>query len=344
MGWAEARAAPITAQSLLGDFTNIVLGDLQANVETEGPVFVGGDYNGGANVNPDMLPNVDLGDGVVGTLIVGGDLNGNANLQPGNAVIGGALNGSIGNNGGGQIRTGVLNIPVQQVIEELTGTSTFLSGVSGTGGTASLSDQNQIRFQSVPGADGIAVFNVENASFLSSGNFLGVTADPGVTTIINVGGEVVDIGINANNTNAMVLFNFYEATEVNIDRAFNYSLLAPFADVTQSGGGINGTVVSRTLTQNAEIRPLNFAGELPDIPLPPGAVLLLSAIGLGWAVGKRGSDSRGTDGRRRPGLASATDRCWADPIKLCRARTGDCAPGAVARRGGTRYCAGLSRC
>ena len=71
-----ATAATFTAQDLLHGFNNIVLTDLHATAETEGTIFVGGNYSGGATVNPDLEPNVDLGGGVVGTFVVGGDVTG----------------------------------------------------------------------------------------------------------------------------------------------------------------------------------------------------------------------------------------------------------------------------
>ena len=278
-----ATAATFTAQDLLHGFNNIVLTDLHATAETEGTIFVGGNYSGGATVNPDLEPNVDLGGGVVGTFVVGGDVTGIANLQSGNAQVGGSITGTINNNGGGTINTGV-SVPVATVRSTLEQLSLDLSTNPDTaGGVANTSDQNNINFVSGAGdSDMIQFFNI-TASVLANGTFNGITAPAGVTTIINVSGTAPVIGVNANQTLTDVLFNFYEATSLTINTAFNYSILAPFADVTQNGGGINGTVVSNNLRQNAEIRPGHFDGNLPNdnpqpVPVPPALALLASAF------------------------------------------------------------------
>ena len=86
------------------------------------------------------------------------------------------------------------------------------------------------------------------------GNITGITSPAGVTTIINVSGTNPTIGINANNNinKNDVLFNFYEARSLTVNSTFNYSILAPKADVTLNDGGVFGTVVSNNLDQNAE--------------------------------------------------------------------------------------------
>ena len=149
------------------------------------------------------------------------------------------------------------------------------------GGTANISDRNNISFDAVGDANNIAVFNI-SADALSSGTFKGVNAEPDVTVIINVSGTSATVGVNGNETGSNVLFNFYEAVTLNIDTAFNYSILAPLANIRLQGGGINGTVVSNNLTQNAEIRPDNFSGtfafEAPgapsSVPAPPALWLM----------------------------------------------------------------------
>ncbi|MCB9930632.1 MAG: choice-of-anchor A family protein [Alphaproteobacteria bacterium] len=83
-----------------------------------------------------------------------------------------------------------------------------------------------------------------------------------------------------------VLVNFYEASTLTINTAFNYSILAPFANVVQNGGGIFGTLVSYNLDQNAEVRP--YAATtirirrriLPaqQVPAPAGLALILGGL------------------------------------------------------------------
>lgn len=286
-----AQAAGVSARDLLQGFNNIVLNDLTTNVETEGTLYVGGDYNGnGSTVNPRGLANVDLGNGIVGSLIVGGDINASAvNLNGGHAVIGGSDPGDLGLNGGSTKSEGVAGIPVAEITSAFQSFSAELAGFAPTGGIANTSDQNNISFQSVANSSNVAVFDI-NGSVLKTGTFHGITADPGVTTVINVGGADVTIGVNANLTQSSVIFNFYEATTLTINSTFNYSVLAPFANVTLRGGGLNGTLVSFNLNQDAEVRPPLYNGNIPlsQVPVPAATLLLLTGIAaLGGMTARR---------------------------------------------------------
>lgn len=285
-----AQAASFDARSLMKSFNNIVLNDLSTTVETQGTLYVGGNYTGGATVNPDALPNVDLGNGIDASLVIGGDFNGNhINMQNGNVVVGGSINGNINNNGGGTIAQGVSGIPVSLIASQFLAFSDELAALSPTGGVANTSDQNNISFVASPDLNNVAVFSID-ASVLQSGTYHGVTAASGVTTIINVSGKNVTIGVNGNLTQSSVLFNFFEAEVLTINSAFNSSILAPLADAVLQGGGINGTLVTNNLTQQAEVRPPVYDGIVPttSVPLPTPILMLLTALGaLGVASQRR---------------------------------------------------------
>ena len=320
---SPAQASLLQAQDLMQGFTTITLEDHTANQETEGTMFVGGDYIGGHNVNPDDLPDVNLLGMYSGAFFVGGDVrisSGTARVQKGDdvwiggTVASGTLNISSGDTnvhlgsaptgtgqvryegtGSGTITTGFSGLPVAEVGAILRSASLELAGLAPTGGTAYLSDQNNRRFESVADENGLAVFNIASGDFLSSGTFNGVSADPGVTTVINVGGEHITIEMNANLVNANVVFNFYEAITVDINRTFNYSVLAPLAAVDVDGSGMFASVVAKSLVQSSEIRPYdggtnfdgNFAPPPDTTPIPlPGALGML-ALGLGGLGGLR---------------------------------------------------------
>ncbi|MEC9434673.1 MAG: choice-of-anchor A family protein [Pseudomonadota bacterium] len=279
-------AALIEAQTLMQGFTNIVLGDLTAQAETEGTVFVGGNFTSSTNVNPDLLPDVSISPTVSGTLIVGGSVYNSPKLQSGNAVIGGTS--TVINNGSGAVTSGVSGIPVDEVRQILKDASLELSTWADTPGSfAQTADQNSLEFHGEGDANNIAVLNI-SASALASGTFNpGVTVDPDVTLIVNVSGTFVTIGANGNQTLTNVLFNFYEAATLNINTAFNFSMLAPLATVQMQGGGTNGSVVSGSLNQMAEIRPTNFTGTfafaeeppVSGVPLPGAGLLLAGGLG-----------------------------------------------------------------
>ncbi|SEA77728.1 collagen-binding domain-containing protein [Rubrimonas cliftonensis] len=326
-----AGAASLDALSLLKSINNIVLNDLQAGTETEGTVYVGGNYSGAAPVNSDNLGDATVG-GVTGALIVGGsnggapnvnngatviagDNNGQINAngatgdnavtvggdnngfvqtaQPGAISVGGANNGTLNAQGAGSVatNTGVTpSVPVAEMIALFQSLSLDLSLLADTAGAfASTSDQNQLRVTS--GSETIAIVNTTSA-LVSNGTFLGVNDFAGQTTIVNIAGKNITVGANGNNNEPNLLFNFFEAETVTFNRSFNASFLAPFANVTLNGGGVNGTFVSFNMTQNAEIRPYNdanlFGGDLPaPVPLPAAAWMLLAGLGGLFAASRR---------------------------------------------------------
>lgn len=290
-GHAAAEViSPTSAIDMFRTFNTIVLNDHTASSETEGLVFVGGNMiSNGYTVNTQSTdPIADFGGGVRGRLIVGGNVSGgdvNAGGGGGGAYIGGTATTNLNNFG--TVTTGQGGVPVQQVRDTFTSLSADIAAILDTPGSVfNTADQNNLSITSVPGEDGIAVVSVAGSA-LATGTFTGVNAPPGATTIVNVSGQTVNIGMNANTTFPNVLFNFYEALTVSYTGPFNFSALAPLANVT--AGNQNGTLVAWNLNQIGEIRRPPFAGELPPpgvVPLPAPALLLLSAL-AGLAVLRR---------------------------------------------------------
>jgi choice-of-anchor A domain-containing protein len=335
-----AQAASVNAVALLSQINNIVLNNLTANAETEGTIYVGGAYTGGATVNPDGLASFTVGD-ATGSLVIGGASAGNPNVNNGEVVIGGSNAGSIVSNAPGgsnsitvggansgfiqtaqpstisiggansgtlnpqggtaQTNTGVIPIiPVAEMTGAFRALSLELGALATTDGVVvNASDQNMLSVLS--GSERFAVAHAPLA-LVAGGTFLGVTQFAGQTTIINVAGQTVTVGANMNIDLPNVLFNFYEATSLTVNVGWGASILAPFANVTLNGGGVNGTVVSFDLTQNAEVRPYNdsflFSGDFPEdkttpppppspVPLPAAAWMLLAGLCGLAALGRR---------------------------------------------------------
>lgn len=278
---AGALAAPVSAAELMGEYNLIVLGDLTARTETEGAVYVGGNLNATQpyGVNPDKTGNGSLG----GTLVVGGDVKGQVHLFSGNALIGGAVKGSINNIGKGSVVTGA-SIDKAAVSAAALKLSAELAAMAGTGGTIT-GGQNAL-FTSVAGDDGLAVFNID-ASFFKGVSSLKFNTG-GATTVVNVSGDTIKLGngFNFNGAYPEVVFNFVDAKNLTVSTAFGASILAPGAHAVINAGRVQGTVVVGSLVQTAEIDGPLFDGDVPvsDVPLPAGAVLLLTGLaGLGAA-------------------------------------------------------------
>ncbi|MGG7566092.1 collagen-binding domain-containing protein [Rhodovulum sp. DZ06] len=307
----SAQAAGLDGGRLLSDFTVIATENFNGAVETEGNMFVGGNFTatGPYNVNPDALGDVTVGSRS-GAFFVGGDLTGSARLARGAAVIGGAVTGTLdmSNNPDKDVPgivstgvgTGVGGVEVDAVRAALESLSADLGALGDTlGSAAHLSDQNDLRFTAVDGGGGFAVINV-GASWLANGTFKGFydalnAPEYDLTVVVNVdgGGGAVSIGANpsAPGQYTNVVFNFINTAQITLNSAFNYTVLAPLSDIIQTGaGGKDGATVGKTITGGAELRPYsnvyNFTGDLSfataDVPLPPSAAILAGALfGLG---------------------------------------------------------------
>ena len=124
---------------------------------------------------------------------------------------------------------------------------------------------------------------------------------PNATLLINIAGVNVTQfgGLSYNGTqtpsaaHSGVLFNYADAlTLQNNHIAMLGSLLAPYADLTLNGGGINGNgIANNVLQQNGgEFHNFKFTGDLPDVtttPEPSSAVIAGMLLVMGAFAGRR---------------------------------------------------------
>lgn len=285
-----ALAAPISATQLMSEYNLIVLGDAVnpdndpslITTETEGTVYVGGDFFGVGpyGVNTDALPNGATFDAA---FVVGGDFLGEARLFSGDALFAGAQTGTLHNNGGGLVKSG----PVDSagVKAALEGLSSAYSALSDTGG--SISGGQNAKIDVAAGLGGTAVYSL-SSDVLNSFSSLEIMSD-GKPVIINVSGDSVSLGsgFNFNGAFPSVVFNFFEATEISLSAAFSANVLAPFADAELLGGRVQGTAVFANLHQQR----IEVDGPLFDahvMPLPGGLALMLTGLlGFGFASRQR---------------------------------------------------------
>lgn len=309
----SAQAASIDVQAMMQDTTTITLGDHTAYQHVEGTVYVGGNLHvarDGFYANSDNLPDVTVGD-VSGALIVGGDLTGGTFTTAGKGNIN--VGGTVSNAGGIPFTSTFTNdpVPAAEVTAAFTALSTNLAALDASVGSGVVAHNmwDKTINQGTPINDISVVFS--DASFVENGgfnNFFGAGFDTSITTIVNISGTTIDIGADLSRFGdtldySRVLFNFYEAEEVNITNTMNISALAPLATVNVlQWGGTKGTFVSGILNQGSsgfypEMRPYNddatnFAGKLPTfgpspapptVPIPAALPLLaagLAALGL----------------------------------------------------------------
>lgn len=278
-------AAASASADVLHDWNLMVLGNHTSNSEVEGRAFIGGNLGGPASnwaigLTP---PSAWLG---VDTLVVGGNITaGNINLNAGNLRLGGSNSANLNFNGGGSL---ILDPTVSQQVpafaSQLAGHSSALAGLAANSTLALPNGQPGAATFNANPVGGVAVFNITGSSLFSNGlvQQIDLNVNGAASIVINVTGSSILYNggnfVGAWNTNfarANVIWNFVDATNIQLDRAFNGALLAPNAHLTNSTN-IDGSVFVSSFTQNGEVHLPNYTGVVPA----PGAIALLGAAGV----------------------------------------------------------------
>ncbi len=222
--------------------------------------------------------------------------SGPANVFNGNAYEGvagastAAMNGGTLKVGGGS----PISVAAQAVslrayatqLSQLTANSTV--SVSGSSVTLTGTD-SKLEVFSLPIADLGGTFN------------LNINVNPLATILINVLGTSVttsNSGFFLNGTQVIgdsalgyqkILFNFYQATNINFGGTFQGTVLAPNADITGSNGQVDGGLIAKSFTGSSEFHDLLFTGTLPAQTPEPGTwvMFMLGAGCVGLTRFKR---------------------------------------------------------
>lgn len=291
-----------------------VAGNLTGNANVNGPgLNVGGSVSGSITMNAGgnayvgsvadsgWLQNNANGNG--STFVVG-DIAGNVNTNGGNTIYGGNLTGYANANGGGSVQQQAVSAPFNpanaaaNAIETLTAFSTQLTGIAANSAYSFLG--NKVTFDAFGNSHGLAIFTINDANsfFNQAGEFQFNLASSVQTILFNVINSDIDallnihanfLGGSAPNLGKNMLWNFQNASKIDINAQFGGSLLALGADV-KANQNIEGSLVSKTLIQEAEIHYQALNADADDFPVSqntpisstvplPGTLPLL-AIGL----------------------------------------------------------------
>lgn len=287
---AAALAAGVMVQvagaSAINDWNLIVKNKLTSSSEVEGRTMVG-QLSGTSNYGTKLLPTSNYLN--VDSLVVGSGGSGSSNYQvnSGRARLFGSKGSATFNmNGGGALIQNDSNVGtmISNAWADVTNASAYCSSLSATNTVTLPSGQPAgVVFNSIAGPGGVAVFSV-NGNSLFQNNLvqqMDINMNGATTVVINVsgtnitynGGNMVG-GFNIPNA-AKIIWNFYQATTLSIDRHFFGAILAPNATLSNSTA-IEGSVFADTFNQNGEVHLPNFNGNIPA----PGAMALLGLGGL----------------------------------------------------------------
>ena len=288
---APARAEALTAGDILSNFNLVTTGNASTQSDIVGDAVVGGNLSGatffGGGSHIPASP----------TLYLFGKLNSSLNLNSGGSLYyAGSTTPSqhVNYNGGGKLHTTLPN-PLGYYTDPLTDLSTQLSGLTATTGTSFVNGKFNAGLNA-----GIVVFDISGSALASDLVNHDISfAGKGVTSyIINVIGNFTDPNSTHFNVDQEdALFNFEDATKVNLGQ-WGASILAPDAALTITGGGnIEGSVFAKSFLGGGELNNNNlFNGALPTIAAVPEpstwAMLFAGFAGLaflGWRRAREGA-------------------------------------------------------
>lgn len=290
-GIAAAVAAATSTAALAGtgplaEWNLIVRTNLTSSSEVDGSAIVGGNLAGTSNYAVQGV----TASGNVGLAVGGSITSGNIQVNNGgNVRLQGSNAGTLNLNGGGVLVSDPsVTAQVASIFAQLEAASAYLATLTPNGtvdGAGNMSASPVLL-----GGQNVAVYTISAAAIQSLGQ-LNLNFGAADSVIINVlsDGGVVDLvappniigGFNQSNS-SRILWNMPDATSLLVNNSFNGAVIAPFANLVLSGGGMNGAVaVNSVSVQDAEIRRFTYDGYF-EIPAPSGAAVLgLGAVAAG---------------------------------------------------------------
>jgi choice-of-anchor A domain-containing protein len=144
-------------------------------------------------------------------------------------------------------------------------------------------------FNAVAGPGNVAVFSMDSGTFsdpFSQQYELSMGADVGLI-VVNVAGTSINFtqgnftgAFNLPATRPLLIWNFPDATAINLDRSWTGSLIAPNATLRNTTS-IDGSVfIGGDFYQSGEVHLPLYNGRVPDAAVPEPATIALTSIGL----------------------------------------------------------------
>ncbi|WP_414897661.1 collagen-binding domain-containing protein [Rhodovulum sp. YEN HP10] len=325
-----APAATLSASEILSQFSIVTAGDLDTNQDNYGRAYVGGDLvasSGKADfanrdmpgsAYPDVIVEGDArGPGAIRigsggtTLAVRGDVSVDTVQfgveRTGEVLVGGTLSEGTRQNinnketptfDGVRVESGLQGdagfeaLFPTDMVATLNKASEDLSALAATG-TATVSGGNTLKIDATSG--GLNVYNFDISDFGGAIGQIDFILGASDTLILNVSGSSILfednlLGLQASD-GQRIIWNFYEATSVALDRMVYGTVLAGNAALTNSTA-IEGNVFAASAVLRGQVHLQPFAGGLPStdpapVPLPATLPMLAAGLGLIGAMRRR---------------------------------------------------------
>jgi choice-of-anchor A domain-containing protein len=294
---ASAGSDIININTTLSQWNIITYQNLTSINDLQGRAFIGGNIT---NSNSFTAATSDTSKTDVSLAVMGSINSGNPiNVNGGSVDVGGSTNSRIFNmNSQGSVTTKSSwpagNSPLSQITQD----STYWSTLSGNGTT---NVANNVFNFVAPANTALAVFNITDSTSLelANTNFNLMTNSSTKTILINVNSSDGTVNLSSSSHfindflqstwEGQVLWNFYNASAINLGDIFTGYLVAPNANITGNNDIVGGVVAKNLsigevhLPNSANMSSWN--GNLPNSIPEPCSVSLI-AFGL-LLIGRR---------------------------------------------------------
>ncbi|WP_199554913.1 collagen-binding domain-containing protein [Sandaracinobacteroides hominis] len=289
----SSRATLTVVGNVTGNGINLNNG---TNAASKPGLIVGGSLNSGVNLNAQgatvkiggVAKNINGSNG--STIQAGGKKEGNFNSNGASSQF------NLGDSFTQPLVAG-LTAEQSQLSADLKALSVELAGLEATAGNSTSVFGSRLTFNAVDNGKGYSVFNMSDSLF-NFGEFDMKVSDPAMTILINITGDG-KYDWNANSIGGLnaalndnIIWNFSDATGLNVNRMTHGSILAPYAALANRAD-LEGSIVAGSFNQGGQVHLGTYQGNLDPamfseaVPEPATWAMLIAGFGLVGVAARR---------------------------------------------------------